>query len=726
MKITKEDIIKYLNIDSTRPLYLRELYSGLKVSTNDKGKFKALLEKLAFEGDIVQVKRGRYGAAKKLNLIKGTLECHPSGYGFVLPNGVRGDDLFIKPSRFKGAMHGDTVLARVEGTNREGKREGSINKIVERANTTLVGHVEIKEDVVLVIPANERILNPIIVQKQHTMGAKDGEMVAAEITTFPTGRESPLGRITEVLGDPNSPEVEVAVILKKFNLSNTFPESVISAAEEIPSKVSEEDMKGRNDLRDLPFVTIDGETARDFDDAVHAERTEKGYKIFISIADVSHYVKEKSAIDKEAFTRATSVYFPDRCIPMLPERLSNGICSLNPHVDRLSFTAEIDLNNKGEIKKKVFYESVIRSAERLTYTNVAKVIKGNNKALLKKYHHIKENLYLMEEISLKLNKHRQHMGSIDFDLPEPVIAIDNDGTVTNVSRSERNTAHRLIEEFMLCANMAVAETFTLNTDRGVFPYRIHETPDREKLEHLKEFAATMGYEFKTSGGPRALKNLLKQVHGKPEEHVLNHIALRTLKQAKYDTVNIGHFGLAFSDYTHFTSPIRRYPDLMVHRELKKLLTKSFKQPQNEQQFLVHGCEHASIMERRAMEAERESIDLKKCQFMADKIGEEYMGLVSSVTSFGIFVELEEYFVEGLIHVSTLDDDYYIYDDKHHTMRGESTKKTFTLGTAVKIRIRGVDLERRQIDMAIVVDEAERATADKQKKKKKKFYRRQKR
>lgn len=722
MKTTKEEIIKYLNIDSSRPLYRRELYNAFKVTTNDKGAFKALLDKLVFEGDIVEVKRGRYGVTKKLNLIKGTLECHPSGYGFVLPNGIRGDDLFIKPSKFKGAMHGDTVLARLDGTNRDGKREGSINKIVERANTTIVGHIEIKEDVILVIPANERILNPIIVQKQHTMGAKDGEMVAAEITTFPVDRESPMGRITEVLGDPDSPEVEAAVILKKFNLSNTFPESVLEEAQSIPSKVSEAEIKDRKDLRDLPFVTIDGETARDFDDAIFAEKTEKGYKIFVSIADVSHYVKEKSPIDKEAFSRATSVYFPDRCIPMLPEKLSNGICSLNPHVDRLSFTAEINLNSKGEIKSKTFYESVIRSSERLTYTNVAKVIKGNNKALLKKYHHIKENLYLMEEISLKLNKHRTNLGSIDFDLPEPVIEIDNDGVITNISRSERNTAHRLIEEFMLCANMAVAEKFTANTDRGIFPYRIHETPDREKLEHLKEFAATMGYEFKTSGGPRALKNLLKQVHGKPEEHVLNHIALRTLKQAKYDTANVGHFGLAFSDYTHFTSPIRRYPDLMVHRLLKKLISTSFKQPENEQQFLVHGCEHSSIMERRAMEAERESIDLKKCQFMSDKIGEEYMGLVSSVTSFGIFVELEEYFVEGLVHVSTLDDDYYIYDDKRHTMRGESTKKTYTLGTSVKIRIRGVDLERRQIDMAVVVDETERELAQK-KKKKKKFYRR---
>ncbi|MBI5468170.1 MAG: ribonuclease R, partial [Deltaproteobacteria bacterium] len=545
-----------------------------------------------------------------------------------------------------------------------------------------------------------RILERIVIPPRETRGAVEGTIVTVEITRWPGRDTVPAGKILEVLGDPEDPDVEAEVILKKFGLPNRFPAAVEREVKDVPMTVGEADAEGRVDLRGFTTVTIDGETARDFDDAVSIDRTAHGYRLRVSIADVSRYVKEGCEIDAEAYARSTSVYFPDRCVPMLPEALSNGICSLNPGVDRLTMTAELEFDSGGRVTKKRFYESVIKSAERMTYTNVKKLLHNEDEALTERYSAILADLRLMAELAEKLSEGRKEAGSIDFDLPEPQIIIDIEGNVEDIVRSERNVAHRLIEEFMLAANRAVAEEFS--SKDIPFLYRIHEEPDEESIRDFAEFIAGFGLHFKSGGGPKAFQKILKSVEGKPEERLINHVLLRSMKQAVYSEENAGHFGLAFRDYTHFTSPIRRYPDLIVHRLLKLLIHGRYGHDARDrvETLLPEMAGHTSARERKAMEAEREIADLKKCQFMRDKAGESYEGFITGVTSFGLFVELKDYFVEGLVHVSNLRDDYYIFDEKRHALTGEHTKRAFRLGDQAKVTITKVDLERRRIDLVL--------------------------
>jgi ribonuclease R len=493
------------------------------------------------------------------------------------------------------------------------------------------------------------------------------------------------------------------VIVRKYGLSQRFPPDVLKEVKKAPMRVKADEMQKRVDLRGFNTFTIDGETARDFDDAVSIEGiirsgTKKGYRLRVSIADVSHYVKEASALDIEAYERGTSVYFPDRCIPMLPEPLSVGICSLNPGVDRLTITVELEFDSQGELKRKKFYESVIKSSARLTYTNVKKILVEGDKDLKKRYARILKDLKLMEELALNLMKRRSRDGSIDFDLPEPQIIIDIEGRIEDIVRSERNIAHRIIEEFMLAANKAVAGEFS------EYPslYRVHEAPDEQSIKDFKEFVSSLGYPLKWKAGPKAFQSVLESVRGSPVERLVNHVLLRSMKQARYSEVNTGHFGLAFKDYTHFTSPIRRYPDLIVHRLLKKLLIKKYTKRERERRMeaLPAVADQSSARERNAMEAEREIVDLKKAQFMKDKVGEVFGGFISGVTSFGFFVELKDYFVEGLVHVATLTDDYYTFLEKEHRLMGERTKRSFTLGKEVMVEISNVNIERRRIDMVL--------------------------
>ena len=515
---------------------------------------------------------------------------------------------------------------------------------------------------------------------------------------------SAAGRVAEVLGEPDDPDVEAEVILRKYGLTNSFPANVMAEVKSVPLEVVESDLHNRVDLRSRTVVTIDGETARDFDDAVCIEKTAAGYRLWVSIADVSHYVKEGSAIDAEAYERSTSVYFPDRAIPMLPEALSNGICSLNPKVDRLTMTAEIDFDNDGRPTKKSFYESVIKSAERMTYTNVKKLIDGDDAAIKSRYAHILADIKLMAELAKKLTARRFEQGSIDFDLPEPQIIIDIKGKVEDIVRSERNEAHKLIEEFMLSANRAVAEEFSR---RGLpFIYRIHEPPDEESVSEFADFIATFGIKF-TPGGPKSFQEALAKFDGRPEEKLINHVLLRSMKQAVYSDDNLGHFGLAFEDYTHFTSPIRRYPDLIVHRLLKRLVKKAYSKEEQARMeaVLPEAAVHTSSRERKAMEAEREIADLKKCQFMQDKVGDVFDGFISGVTNFGFFVELKDFFVEGLVHVSTLADDYYVFDPKRHALLGERAGRKFMLADPVKVKVAAVGLERRRIELVLFDEKA---------------------
>lgn len=702
MKYSREKILRFLTDEAGRPMSFKELTRELGVAKEARAGFKRLLTGLVEEGAVIKIRGGRYGLTARMKLVTGTLGCHPDGFGFVTPE-EGGEDVFIGGRRMGGAMHGDTVLVRVEPPKTRGRQagkfEGRIIRVVKRAHATVVGRFHLDRGFGVVEPTDERILQDIIIPPGEKKGAMDGMMVAAEITRWPTAAASPAGRVVELLGDPEDPDVEAAVILRKYGLPGKFPPHVKAEVKGVPSVVPERDIKGRVDLRTRTVITIDGETARDFDDAVSVERTPGGYRLFVSIADVSRYVTEGTALDAEACSRGTSVYFPDRCIPMLPEELSNGICSLNPGVDRLTLTAEMDFDHRGEVTGRRFYESVIRSSERMTYTDVKSLLEGPDGGLKGRYGPIIKDLRTMKELAELLMARRSDTGSIDFDLPEPQVIIDIEGRIEDIVRSERNIAHRIIEEFMLAANRCVAGEFG---SRGLpFLYRVHEEPDAESMADFRDFAAGFGIHFKP-GGPKAYQKVLRAVEGRPEERLINTVLLRSMKQAVYSDENVGHFGLAFSEYTHFTSPIRRYPDLVVHRLLKLQLAKKYTKKAQERMsgLLPEIASLSSARERKAMEAEREILDLKKAQFMLDKVGEVYEGIISGVTSFGLFVELKDCFVEGLVHISTLVDDYYVYEEKKHTLMGENTRRTFRLADEITVKLASVDLARRRIDLLL--------------------------
>lgn len=702
----KKVILDFLKVDAARPMSLRDLIKSLGVPKDERDGFKRFLGEMAEGGELIKIRGHRYAIAARLNLVTGTLSCHPDGFGFVVPEGDSEEtDVFINPRRLAGAMHGDRVAARVERLKDGGKREGRIVRILTRAHKTVVGRFERSKGYGVVVPSDERILDRIIIPASEARNIPDSVIVVVELTRWPAKNRPPAGRVTRVIGDPEDPGVEAAVILNKFGLPDRFEPDVLKEVGSVPTAVKAEDIKGRVDLRDRLTFTIDGETAKDFDDAVSIERTRRGFTLLVSIADVSSYVREGSAIDREAFERGTSVYFPDRCIPMLPEALSNGICSLNPGVDRLAMTAELEFDPGGALVKSKFYESVIKSDERLTYTMVFDFLTpeapGKAGTPDKKSGRILGVLKTMEDLALKLSARRLADGSLDFDLPEPQIIIDIEGKIEDIVRSERNIAHRIIEEFMLAANRAVATEFTRR--KLPFIYRVHDPPDPESLRDFKEFVD--GFGLKLGSGPAAFSEVLKAVEGRPEEKLVNHVLLRSMKQAVYSEKRSVHFGLAFDDYTHFTSPIRRYPDLVVHRLLKLLVKKGYgeKEMARARETLPEIARKTSFTERKAMEAEREIVDLKKAQFMKAKEGEEFDGFVSGVTSFGLFIELKEYFVECLVHVSTLTDDYYLFDAKRHTLTGEHTKRTFRLGDPVRVVISRADLERRRIDALLAED-----------------------
>lgn len=701
--ISKKEILKFMTDTAHRPLSFKDFVKALKVPKEERDPLKALIKKMAADGDVVKIRDNRYGIPKKMNLLKGRLQCHPNGFGFVIPD-EGGEDLFIGRTKMKGAMHGDKVVSRIEGVKKGGKREGSIIRVLERGHKSIIGRIETTRSGSFVIPSDERILENIFIEPRDTMNAPEGMLVVAEITRYPAQRLMPAGKITEVLGDPNDPDVEIEVITRKYGLPLRFPTAIDEEAKKVPKDVREADIAGRIDLRAKHLVTIDGETAKDFDDAVAIEiKNNGGYRLYVSIADVSHYVKEGELLDEEAYNRSTSVYFPDRCVPMLPESLSNGICSLNPKVDRLTLTAELDFDPDGRITNRKFYTSVIKSSARLTYKKVKHILEGDVE-LSREYAFIVEDLKAMKELAEKLMANRAEDGSIDFDLPEPQIIIDLSGQVEDIVKSERNIAHRIIEEFMLSANRAVASEFAGR--KWPFIYRIHEEPAADSITDFKEFAAGFGYAVK-GHGPKSFRDTLEYFEGKTEEKLINHVLLRSMKQAVYSSENIGHFGLAFEKYTHFTSPIRRYPDLIVHRLLKKLLTDTYtpEERSHAETTLPDLCAHTSGRERNAMGAEREIVDLKKAQFMIDKVGEEYDGIISGVTSFGLFVELKEYFVEGLVHITTIQDDYYTLIEKEHSLVGESGGRRFSLGSEVRVKIENVDIARRQIDLLLAEEGA---------------------
>ncbi|HQE05976.1 MAG TPA: ribonuclease R, partial [Tepidanaerobacteraceae bacterium] len=672
-----EHLLDFMREKAYKPMTEGELISALNIDPKETDLLLKTLNYLEKQGLVVKNRRGKYGVPEKMNLIVGKLEGHPGGYAFLLPDDPEIDDIYISREDMNGAMHGDRVLVRPKiAAKANSKAEGEVIRILQRALKTVVGTVERGKHFSFVVPDDKRIFYDLYVPKDKTIGAKNGQKVVAKITEWPEKRRNPSGEIVEILGYPDEPGVDVLSIIKKYELPLDFPEKVKRQVQQIPDEVLREDLVGREDFRHLKTITIDNEDAKDLDDAVSIEKTSDGYRLGVHIADVSYYVEEKSPLDVEALKRGCSVYLVDRVIPMLPPKLSNGICSLNPRADRLTMSVIIDFDSEANIKSYKITPGVIKTCERMTYTQVNKILEEEDKETIERFDYLVEDLHWMKELAEKLSHKRFARGSLDFELDEAKVILDENGHPVDVVKEERRISSSIIEEFMIVANEVVAEhIFWLKIP---LVYRIHENPDEEKINSLKEFLYNFGYTLKGTQNlkPKSLQQILEQVKGKPEQRLINTMLLRSLRQARYSGVNFGHFGLASLYYTHFTAPIRRYPDLIVHRILRKQLQNDIDQKQEKKlvKIVERVAKLSSERERVAEEAERESVDLKIAEYMASRIGETYEAIVSGVTSFGIFVELDNT-IEGLVHVSHMEDDYYHFNEKTMALIGERTGKT---------------------------------------------------
>jgi ribonuclease R len=661
------------------------------------------LRDLVREGRLVRLKKNHYALPDGRHLVTGKIHAHPDGYGFLVPDEKNAEDLYISRREMRRLMHGDRVMVRVDRKKRGGT-EAHVAQILERGQKRLVGTYNEFDGKGYLIPMDPRIAAAIPLSHSGSKPEKGG-VIAADISRYGTAMSPPQGKLVQVIGDPDDPEVQVQSIVFRYGLATSFPEALHREISSYSFSINEQEIGARSDLRNLPIVTIDGERARDFDDAVHVRRTNGRYELFVSIADVAYYVRPDTALDQEAYSRGTSVYFPDRAIPMLPEALSNGICSLNPNEDRLTKTVIMEINGKGDIVSKRFVNSVIRSRQRMTYTDVRRILVDKDAACLERYKDLVDQFRLMEELALLIYENRKARGNLDFDLPEAEIILDIQGMPENILRAERNIAHRIIEEFMIAAN----ETVARHLKERDFPllYRVHEGPDRESLEALASFLLSLGYRLpskKEKPTPLEIQTLLESCRGKPEEKVVNHVLLRAMKQAHYQPENIGHFGLASTCYTHFTSPIRRYPDLIVHRMLERVLRGEKLKPNEREDvswYLAQAGKHTSERERHAMDAEREMVDLKKAQFMMDRLGEEFTGVITSLANFGFFVELDAYFIEGLVRLSTLMDDDYHYYEKEYVIQGRRHGEKFRLGDKVRVKVVRINAFRGEIDFELL-------------------------
>ena len=696
-----------------KPMAVREVVRRLGLDASLRRDLKGVLRKLIADGEVVQVHGARVGLPSRMNLVVGRLTANPGGFGFVAPDKPapgarrREGDVYVSAVNMKEALHGDRVVARIERHTPKGA-EGRIIRVLERAQQRIVGRFE--EDGRFgghVIPFDRRVLHEVFIPPGDQAGAKPGDMVLAEITRPPTATRNPSGRVLEVLGRLDDPGTDLKVIMAKYGLPDAFLEEVEAEAARVPTAVRAADTAGRTDFRSWETVTVDPETARDHDDAISLDRLPGGgWKLAVHIADVAHYVRPGSALDQEAYLRGTSVYFPDRVVPMLPHALSSNICSLVEDQDRLTQTAVLELDARGRVRKAEFHDGVIRSRARMSYQQVQRIVDGDAE-LRRQFAPLVPLFERMDELAKLMHRRRYERGSLDFDLPETKLVLDAAGEMTAVVATERLDSMRVIEEFMLAANEAVADE--LSRSRVPALYRVHEPPDPERVEEFAELVSSFGYRMPAKAEevrPQDFQLVLRQVAGKPEEKLISYLLLRTMKLARYHEENLGHFGLATDSYTHFTSPIRRYPDLVVHRALRALMQRA---ERNLPADLPEMARHLSEMERRASDAERELIEWKKVRFMADKVGEVFTGYVTGVQAFGLFVELEEIYVQGLVHVSSMADDYYHFDERAHLLKGENTGKVYRLGDKVEVQVARVDLERRQIDFALV-DVLERAAA----------------
>lgn len=696
----KKIIYEFICDDRYVPMKQKELAVLLQVERERRGELAQALEELTAEGKLQLSKRGRYSRAEE-KTVTGVFTSHAKGYGFVSVEG-REEDIFIGENDTKDAFLGDTVQVALKGQPGGKRQEGVVIQVLSHSITEVVGTFEKSKSFGFVVPDNQRITRDIFIPLEHTRGAVNGHKVVAELTDYGAGRKSPEGRVIEILGHSNDPGTDILSIVRAYQIPMEFPERVLNQAERNAKLVSEADMRGRMDLREEVCVTIDGEDAKDLDDAVSVRKEGENYILSVHIADVANYVQENSALDREAFERGTSVYLADRVIPMLPHSLSNGICSLNEGEDRLALSCIMTVNPKGKIIDHIIAETVIRVKKRMTYTSVKRILEDRDEKECRKYEELVPMFEEMRELAGLLRRRRRKRGSIDFDFPETKILLDETGTPVEILPYDRNTAARIIEDFMLAANETVAADYYWQAQP--FVYRVHDKPDIKRLHKLALFVRNFGYSLHTGGDevhPGEIQKLLDRLEGTPEEAMLSRLTLRAMQKARYSTDCTGHFGLAAEQYCHFTSPIRRYPDLQIHRIIKENLKGRLTAGRVEhyEAVLPETAKHASETERRADEAERETEKLKKVEFMEQHIGESFEGVISGITQYGLYVELANT-VEGLVHVNSLEDDYYEYDDNAYELRGQHTGITYRLGQRVKIRVKGTDRLLRTIDFTL--------------------------
>ncbi|MGZ8947012.1 MAG: ribonuclease R, partial [Methylococcaceae bacterium] len=698
---SRERILQLIE-QAGKPLTRTEIAEAFSI--NDEEQLEALRRRLRAmerDGQLLFNRGQRYCLVNNKDLIAGRIIGHADGFGFIRPDDGS-DDLFLSPREMNPLLHNDRAMVRIAGIDKKGRREGAVVEILERNTHQIVGRLYKEDGFTYVIPDNKNISQTVLLQKDGVGKAKQGQIVIAEIVEQPTKLRQPIGRIIEVLGDHLAPGMEIEMAIRSHDLPHLWPEDVQEEILYLSPEVPESAKLNREDLRNIPLVTIDGEDARDFDDAVYAKKTPKGWKLLVAIADVSHYVQVNSALDREAKNRSTSVYFPEQVIPMLPEILSNGLCSLNPHVDRLCMVCELLIDQQGNVLRSRFTEAVMNSHARLTYTEVAKILVDGDPELVEKYRKLLPHLKELYALYQALRIRREERGAMDFDTQETRIIFGKDRKISKIVPVVRNDAHKLIEECMITANSAAARY--LNSKKMPKLLRIHEGPSADKLLNLKTFIGELGLKLGGGASPAPLDymQLVEAIKGRPDAHLIQTVLLRSLSQAVYSPDLKGHFGLALDAYAHFTSPIRRYPDLLVHRAIRHCLQgKKADSFQYGVPDMVILGEHCSANERRADDATRDVVSWLKCEYMMDKIGEEFSGIISAVTSFGFFVELADIYVEGLVHISNLGQDYFHFDPLSHRLLGERTNTTFRLGDSVKVKVVRVDLDEKKIDFELV-------------------------
>lgn len=701
LKERKERILAYMESEGYVPIKRRDMRAMLSVPQEDREKFESLINELIAEGRVFETKKGKLASPKDLQMATGTFIGHARGFGFVTPD-AGGEDIFIPASETMGAMQKDRVLYKMLHKAEKGKKaDGVIVRILERGQQRIVGTFEAgSKGYGFVVADDKKIAKDIFISRENTKGAVTGHKVVVEITDYGEDRRNPEGKVIEILGHINDPGVDILSVIRRYELAVEFPEEVYAEIEHLGTEVTEADKKGREDLRDLLTITIDGADAKDLDDAVSLKRLGNGnFELGVHIADVSHYVRENTALDKEAYARGTSVYLVDRVIPMLPHKLSNGICSLNPHVDRLALSCLMEVNGRGEVVSHRILESIINSDYRMTYTAVREILEDGTPALLEQYAEILPMLEDMEELRQILGEKRRKRGSVNFDLPESKIILDENGKPIDIKPYEKSIATNMIEEFMLVCNETIAENSFWQ--EMPFMYRSHQEPDEDKLEKMEQFLRGFGYYLRKKDGeihPRELQKVLQKAEETDEERIITRMVLRSMMQARYTAENGGHFGLAAKYYCHFTSPIRRYPDLEIHRMIKKMLHGELDEKASAyyRRKMPDWAKHCSKQERVAEDAERDTDALKKVEFMEDKVGQIYEGIISGVTNWGIYVELPNT-IEGMVALSQMDDDYYEFDEKKMLVFGKRTKKSYRLGDKVVVSVAKVDRMMGTID-----------------------------